>query len=345
MTKTIAISLSLAAAATLTLIAYQRWSATDAAASEDRSAAATEDGRGSAASAGGPAARVAAAGETGRVGAVTAAAVGENAAGDSGRADRNGEGWEEFAFSFATSDAKTSLVPEEVTHDIRESGAVLRDCFDAYYSRAPELARGGQARLRVAIEQDPELGPEIADSELIAEHTTMGDDEFRECIRAAGFALRLTDPIGPAGTRMVIEVGIDHDPGRGKEVRAAFEACQADQVRRTGAAEAQDAEFVRCMTEAMERPGLLDSITFPGLPENVTAAAQECMKAAMARHPGASQAQLLADAEFARCTEKIGLHLQFDAREGDGPDPQCGAQDGGVSLVGKSVHVITTPER
>lgn len=210
----------------------------------------------------------------------------------------------DFEVTFAVVEGEKE-VPNEMFSDLRESGSVLMECFEAYYQRSPKGPRGGMATLQVTLVQDEGLGPIITQSEYLTDRGSLNDEEFRTCVGEGGFALRVSRPIGAIGERMVLNVGVSHVPSRGANParRSGIEACYADlRVRRPDLkreGHISDKAFGECMDRATGNDRQRTSALPPAL--------QACLDTAQKLDPKASLTVVSKSQAFRECAARAGV--------------------------------------
>ncbi len=197
-----------------------------------------------------------------------------------------------------------AIVPPAILTDLDGFGAVLVECVDSFLARSPAQTTSARATVQLTIVQDPEAGATVTDSEYQSRPDAPDDAELRECIREGAFALRLREPFGPPGTRVVVEVTASKSSTpRALEESARIAACLDEVRQRRPDLPAQglipDATFATCMNQATGHPSL------PASDEAragvMMRAADQCIQELRARHPGQSVEQLAAGPEMARC--------------------------------------------
>jgi RNA polymerase sigma-70 factor (ECF subfamily) len=281
------------------LVTYQRWSSasqptaarpTEVAASklasqpvkvQAASSSATDPGRGVA----------------GRSSAVRSGNPGGESGASSGEA---------FQLTFAVVGEAGKEVPTDMLSDIPESGSVLRQCLDDFLARSPDSSRVTSATVRVTLVQDLELGVVVADSDYLDEASD-GDAELQQCLEAGAFAVKIDQPIGAPGKRLVVDVGVSYDPSLLEAAKqASVAACLADlKQRKPGVAlegRITDPEFARCMDGAFS-PVPVPSLS-ADIPAPISAALQACRRNVDSRSDGSTRD---AAGEFAACAAAAGV--------------------------------------
>ncbi len=208
-------------------------------------------------------------------------------------------------------------LPKALYGDVSEYGPMLFECFDVHGAGPDSKAR---AMLRLSMIQDPDQGPIIDDSAYDASHSSIAEPEFGDCLRSVGLAIKLDEPLGPAGTRYEVDMHLRRDMPVKIVGERASERCLGELKRRNPGTDysrtkVDDPEFTRCLTEADDTMILadktIDAMTFSDVmsepfSRDAIRGVERCAEDLTRRRPelGSRTATVDDDPAFTRCVEE-----------------------------------------